>query len=301
MSKSSSSSSSILQQLLPNVSLSKQKLLNPSSNMSTNFSSEPEETTSNSNQRHHHSNNRRSNQLNSMNTDSLNGSTNSLNINNKPARTSLHNQHQLHSKNDETTGLEPVLMTPDAFINSPNSKPHEDSFVNKSLSPGEKLKASQQSNDLMQNFVSISGAQVSNSLNNSTNKSLNSLMLSTSSRASSLTQVTAATNLINPLSNSIVAGGNQNIMTMPVIQPQSIQQQNSEIKIKIARRKDLSSSSSSSSCSSSSSSDPNDQEIALLSSVAAANNSFNKLTNEIQISSLLNKVSASIKLCFLTY
>lgn len=206
----------------------------------------------------------------------------------------------------------PVLLTPDAFINSPTNS-------RKSLNNEQ-----QQSkpNDIFQTLMAGNSVNGNSSLANSINVTNSNNLIS--SRASSLTHVTAATNLGQ---NELSAYTNTNLESMQQIQTtQSLQNnQSSQKKLKgkkkekkmnsIHRQRNDSCSSScssySSSCMSSESSsassimDSADKEIAALSSSGnsklvaqignATNGSANKQNNSSlnanKNESLLNKVS----------
>ena len=156
----------------------------------------------------------------------------------------------------------PVLMTPDAFLNSPNN------INNKRENP---QSASQPKIDILQSFVN-------SSVNSETATNNGNLF---SSRTSSLTQVTSATNLTSlapPPPTQLVAqvNGGQN-------QSSNSLNKNQTKKTRRRNRKSSSSSTTSTTSSSSSSSsnlDSADKEIAALS------------INSPKSSNLLNKVSS---------
>lgn len=178
-----------------------------------------------------------------------------------PAFGQLEDSAILHVNTQLAPRHQPILMTPDAFISSPNALNKQrfsasgtldlsnaDTLNNESLETKPVT-----SIDLLQTLINNHNSQsvtVSQSLN------------LTSSRASSLTQVTAPTNTIAPTATSLLPANNK---------PKQLNKKSNKIRSNRSTTQSSSTSTDNSDTSESSSSefDAEDQEIALLSSKAA--------------------------------
>ncbi len=184
--------------------------------------------------------------------------------------------------NNDSSIKAPVLMTPDAFINSPNN--------NKSLSSSNDQQSTLSTSsinkiDFLKTLMNTSGQD----LTPTTNQSIN--ILSTS-RASSLTQVT--NNNLNINKESMGIGSTNNLNNQPNNLNNMFATSGA---VRKSRNDSSSSSSSSTSSSSSSSSQSADKEIAAV--LSAHNNIINTkelmLLNKIELDNDTNENNNAIK------